>query len=184
MRFTYLSDGRAANQEIEIAMTNPEKKIGEIPHKPTLQPDIWRDTPLRYLGYANEVGEAFGPLYPKFVHPSYGIAFAYVGCDAADKYSKSVENGDSSSKTIQITCDALVWQTLASVILPGQVIRLVTAGATAVTKTNAAAFLPKSARLYLPTAVGLATIPFIIHPIDNMVDKFMDETFRKYAFKD
>ena len=40
--------------------------------------DIWRDTPLRYMGYANEVGEAFRPLFPKLVRPSYGVAFAYV----------------------------------------------------------------------------------------------------------
>ena len=27
--------------------------------------DIWRDTYVRYLGYSNEVGEAFGTIYPK-----------------------------------------------------------------------------------------------------------------------
>lgn len=165
-------------------MTHPEKKSGAIPSKSTLQPDIWRDTSLRYLGYANEVGEAFGPLYPKFVHPSYAVAFAYVGCDAADKYAKSVENGDSTTKTMKITGDALIWQTLASVLIPGQIIRLITKGATAATNSSSAAFMPKSARLYLPTAVGLAAIPFIIHPIDHAVDYFMDATFRKFLFQD
>lgn len=159
-------------------MTGMEKKTGEVPDKPTLQQDIWRDSPLRFLGYANEIGEAFRPLYPKYVLPSYGIAFAYVGCDTADKYSKSVENGDSSSKTIFKTFDALIWQTLASVIIPGQFIRLVTAGATAATKTI---FLSPSARLYIPTAVGLFTIPFIVHPIDKAVDSFMDSTFRQFS---
>lgn len=37
-------------------------------------------------GYANEVGEAFRPLVPtKAVWFTYGVACAYVGCDAADK---------------------------------------------------------------------------------------------------
>ena len=56
--------------------------------------DIWRDTPLRYLGYANEVGEAFGPLYPKYVRPSYAVAFLYVGCDTGDKFIKSTTISD------------------------------------------------------------------------------------------
>lgn len=31
------------------------------------KPDIWRDTPIRFLGYANELGESFRPILPKFV---------------------------------------------------------------------------------------------------------------------
>jgi fission process protein 1 len=33
---------------------------------------------------------------------------------------------------------------------------------------------------FAPTALGLAAIPLIIKPIDNFVDEFMDETYRKY----
>ena len=47
--------------------------------------DIWRDTPVRYLGYANEIGESFRHVFPKFVKPSYAIAFAYVFGDTCDK---------------------------------------------------------------------------------------------------
>ena len=35
--------------------------------------DIYRDTALRYMGYANEVGEAFGPIVPAWIVP-----FSYV----------------------------------------------------------------------------------------------------------
>lgn len=39
-----------------------------------------------FLGYTNEVGEAFRALVPtKAVWFTYGVACAYVGCDAADK---------------------------------------------------------------------------------------------------
>ena len=40
--------------------------------------DIWRDSLLRYAGYANEIGEAFAPIFPKFLKPSYGISLLYV----------------------------------------------------------------------------------------------------------
>ena len=50
--------------------------------------DIWRDTPIRYLGYANEVGESFKYVIPKFYYPSYAIALAYVVGDVQDKALK------------------------------------------------------------------------------------------------
>ncbi len=51
-------------------------------------PDLWRETPLRYLGYANELGESFRSIVPRFVKPSYGLAFGYVLCDTVDKVYK------------------------------------------------------------------------------------------------
>ena len=43
--------------------------------------DLFRDTPVRYLGYANELGEAFRPILPKFLVPSYFVSFGYVFAD-------------------------------------------------------------------------------------------------------
>ena len=43
--------------------------------------DIWRDTPVRLLGYANEVGESFRYVVPRGVVPSYMLAFGYVFAD-------------------------------------------------------------------------------------------------------
>lgn len=41
--------------------------------------DIYRDTPVRLLGYANEVGEAFRALVSvNWVRLSYGVASCYV----------------------------------------------------------------------------------------------------------
>jgi len=51
--------------------------------------DIYRDTPVRLLGYANEVGEAFRALvHVRWVKASYGVASAYVLADTFDKASK------------------------------------------------------------------------------------------------
>jgi len=48
--------------------------------------DIYRDTPVRLLGYANEVGEAFRALiHVRWVRASYGIASTYVLADTYDK---------------------------------------------------------------------------------------------------
>ena len=47
--------------------------------------DLWRDTPVRLLGYANEVGESFRYIFPRMVKPSYGLAFAYTFGDVYDK---------------------------------------------------------------------------------------------------
>ena len=47
--------------------------------------DIWRDTPVRLLGYANEVGESFRHIFPRMVIPSYVIAFGYTFADCGDK---------------------------------------------------------------------------------------------------
>jgi fission process protein 1 len=144
--------------------------------------DIYRDTWIRYLGYANEVGEAFGPRFPQFVRPSYGVAFAYCGADAVDKAVKAARRGERTSEVVRIGTDAILWQTLASVLIPGKVINLVTATAVKLMQSDAKAvkLLPLKIRTWSPTVIGLATIPFIISPIDHAVDALFDNTLRKW----
>ena len=93
--------------------TNHESDKGER--------DIYRDTWVRYFGYCNEVGEAFRPIFPRLVLPSYGASFLYVLCDAADKGLKANEQSSQNqrSKAVAATFDTLLWQTLASVLVPG-----------------------------------------------------------------
>ena len=172
--------------------------------------DLWRDTKVRYLGYANEVGEAFRPIAPRLVRPSYAVAFAYVFGDTYDKSTKAyaaatatpeasvvsttassaaapatVDTGSNPAKSpsnprllaAEAAIDTLVWQTCASVAIPGFVInRAVAMTKFALTKTAA----PKAMRAYAPTALGLAIIPLIIHPIDELVHRGMDETIRPF----
>jgi fission process protein 1 len=40
--------------------------------------NVFRHSPLRYLGYANEVGEAFRYQLPKCVVPLYIISIGYA----------------------------------------------------------------------------------------------------------
>lgn len=146
------------------------------------EPDLFRDTWVRYLGYANEVGESFRPLYPRFVVPSYGVAFAYVGADAVHKTILAKMNGEKTSSIMRTGVDVLLWQTLASVLIPGKVINLVTSSAVKLFQSDLKVMksLSHSVRVWSPTMIGLATIPFIIQPIDNAVDFLFDNTLRKW----
>ncbi|XP_074869328.1 mitochondrial fission process protein 1 isoform X3 [Carettochelys insculpta] len=57
---------------------------------PPAETDLYRDTWVRYLGYANEVGESFRALVPvSLVWASYGVATTYVTADAIDKGKKA-----------------------------------------------------------------------------------------------
>ena len=145
----------------------------------------------------------------KFVYASYGLASAYVLADTNDKASKAKKLlgmlslftyfqlfsyiclhflfsfhtlGDSEgalSKVGVAAFDTLVWQALASVIIPGFFInRVCAASLFAMGKT-----IPKvslNARKWMTTGIGLGVIPFIVHPIDSMVHYGMDNTTRKW----
>ncbi|CAB3371620.1 Hypothetical predicted protein [Cloeon dipterum] len=149
---------------------------------PEKEVDIYRDTPVRFLGYTNEVGEAFRSLVHKsVVHGSYGVASLYVLADTVDKskkmYKANQDNPECNKKVLIAAGDTLLWQALASVIIPGFTINRVCAGSYFLMKRFKVA--PKPARKWMTTAIGLACIPFIIHPIDNLVTVLMDKSVRK-----
>jgi mitochondrial fission process protein 1 len=157
-----------------------------------LSTDIWRNSPLRYMGYANEIGEAFRPLAPKFVRPSYAVAFGYVFGDTTSKVNAAHDDIKDQGKTgtdsrtlmrhkFFVGFDCLVWQTLASVMIPGAIINTLTkASVTAFASQKLfSSNYPRIVR-FGPTAIGLIAIPFIIEPIDESVTALMDVTLRKY----
>jgi len=166
----------SSSKEEEEKSENSSGEDGEV--------DIYRDTLLRYAGYANEVGEAFAPLVPAVVVPaSYGVAITYVIADTVDKFRKSIGGGKYKEGTIT-TCaivegfDALIWQLAASVALPGYTIHQVVA--ISVTLLSAAGLTETGGPIdALPTVIGLGTIPFIVKPLDELAEVGMDITFRK-----
>ena len=94
---------------------------------------------------------------------------------------KSHNNGDASVITLKKGADCLLWQTLASVLIPGKVINMVTnyAHKTLNPESGKPINIPPVFRKWGPTAIGLLTIPLIIEPIDYMVEELMEHTFRK-----
>lgn len=171
----FLLNGEGEGERIEDAVDGGED--GEV--------DIYRDTLLRYAGYANEVGEAFAPLVPPIVVPaSYGVAITYVLADTIDKTRKALGGGKYEVKS-STTCalieglDALIWQLAASVALPGYTIHQLVA--VSVMLLNAAGLTGDVNPVYdaVPTALGLATIPLIVKPLDELAEVGMDVTLRK-----
>lgn len=146
--------------------------------------DLFRDTPVRYLGYANEVGESFRAQVPvSAVRLSYVVASGYVVADAIHKGKeasmKTWEN--NAQKTSQVrwaVLDTLLWQGLASVAIPGFTINRICALSAYALKKNSQ--LPGITRKWTTTMIGLACIPFIIKPIDWSVDSLMEGTVRKW----
>ena len=147
--------------------------------------DIYRDTVLRYAGYANEVGEAFRPLVPPIVVPgSYAVAITYVLADTVDKTLKAFGSSKYVSSAVGACAfleglDAFIWQITASVALPGYTIHQVVE---LVVQALQAADLPvddSPLLSALPTAVGLLTIPFIVKPLDELAEQIMDFSLRK-----
>ena len=113
--------------------------LGDEGEEPPYDP--LRDGPLRYLGYSNEVGEAFSAwLFPGGVTLSYAVAISYVVFDTVDKYRKTLEEAQAidevpgvdrdrliSTIALERGFDTIVWQLLASVALPGYTIHTVVA---------------------------------------------------------
>jgi fission process protein 1 len=171
----------AAPEEAASASASKKNEKSE-----TKEYDIYRDSPLRYMGYANECGEAFAAWLPPFGVPAtYGVAAVYVLADTFDKAIKANKEKGVKEGVI-VGLDTVTWQMLASVFWPGSFIR-VTVNATnlLVSKLPAdlsldiggldAATIEKA----LPTAIGLMTIPFIVKPIDKTIDWAMEESVTK-----
>ncbi|GAB1602101.1 Hypothetical predicted protein, partial [Argonauta hians] len=145
-------------------------------------PDFYRDTYVRYLGYANEVGEAFRALVPvNAVRFSYVVACGYVAADANHKGERAAQKSDQSSsatkKRLIAMADTVVWQGLASVAIPGFTINRLCAGTNYLLKKSSS--LPVNVRRWSTTFVGLGCIPFIVKPIDHSVDYMMNSSVRK-----
>eukprot|EP00232_Nephroselmis_pyriformis_P025181 CAMPEP_0182858056 /NCGR_PEP_ID=MMETSP0034_2-20130328/3437_1 /TAXON_ID=156128 /ORGANISM="Nephroselmis pyriformis, Strain CCMP717" /LENGTH=460 /DNA_ID=CAMNT_0024989399 /DNA_START=120 /DNA_END=1502 /DNA_ORIENTATION=- len=75
-------------EEAEMCEADPGKCVVEAAGEE--EPlDIWRDTPIRYLGYSNELGEAFRPLVGGLANLTYIVAIGYVLADAFDKTNRA-----------------------------------------------------------------------------------------------
>jgi fission process protein 1 len=153
----------------EEGIAQPEKKEGET--------DIFRDSLLRYCGYANEVGEAFRPLVPvAVVYVSYVIAITYILADTVDKGKKGADNGGLLTGGLG-AIDTFCWQMLASVLFPSFIINRVVL---LLVSLGAEGSLPDLLSAgWVPTAAGLILIPLIILPLDVLAHFTMNGSYRR-----
>jgi fission process protein 1 len=148
--------------------------------------DIYRDTPVRLLGYANEVGEAFRALVSvNTVRLSYGVAAVYCVADTIDKTKKAAVELDKTpsqdngkNKLIITAADTLLWQALASVIIPGFLINRTCKLSLKLLQRFTQ--LPIKTQKWATTGIGLGSIPLIVKPIDHSVDYAMNNSLRKW----
>ncbi|VDK76249.1 unnamed protein product [Litomosoides sigmodontis] len=146
--------------------------------------DIHRDTAVRFLGYANEVGEAFRAWVPtNAVRLSYVIAMGYVFSDTADKSRKTYQlhylNSKERYRAVAIRAiDTLLWQSLASVLIPGFMINRICYLSTHLLRRSTK--WPLKVQKLTSTVLGLCTIPFIVKPIDLAVEIGMESSIRKF----
>lgn len=106
---------------------------------------------------------------------SYVVSGAYVLGDAHDKYGRERRSSGDSQAAMISGFKALVWQGLASVIIPGFVVNRIVATAGYVTLNMQ--IQHNFMRRYSPTLCGLASIPLIIKPIDYTVDLALEHIF-------
>lgn len=146
------------------------------------------------------MGEAFRFFIgTKWVNVSYGVATLYVLADTIDKtraslrviiesmlknycfcnthfFQSNKENPEKIKNATFVAADTLIWQMLASVIIPGFTINRVCYFSNLLLLNNK--LISKNRKL-LVTGIGLAVIPLIIKPIDKCVDNLLDASFRK-----
>lgn len=135
----------------------------------------------RPLAYASELGESVRPLVPRvLVRSFYGISWAYVILDTVAKTYSIRDQG--REKMAFYAMDLAIWHSLASMMLPAFTIHsIVKYSGKVINKISNSA--SKFGR-FGPTFLGLASIPFIIHPLDHATDFGMDFTLRRlYSHK-
>lgn len=85
---------------------------------------------------------------------------------------------EQQRKLLTTAVDTLVWQALASIIVPGVTINRVCALSLFLLKRYSR--LQLQTCKWTTTGVGLSCIPFIVSPIDHGVHVLMDRTIRQW----
>jgi fission process protein 1 len=139
--------------------------------------DPFKDSIWRFLGYANEVGEALRPMVPvSAVWSTYAIAIGYALADTYHKGNREYQETKNWAKTADKATETAIWQTLASVTVPPLFINRVVKFTDA-TLSSPRFSLPPSRAKAFATLAGLATIPIIFKPIDYATDLFIEHVY-------
>ena len=133
----------------------------------------------RYVAYSSDFGEAFRPLaHPNVVRASYAVAWTYITYDVTSEGMGSYERGESREKIAEVVTKRVVFQTLASMLLPA-----ITIHSTVKYASLAFRRLGRFQR-WGPTLSGLAVmpaLPFMFdHPTEYVVDKVFDSAFEQW----
>ena len=128
----------------------------------------------RPLAYASELGESVRPLVSTtLVRMMYAVSWGYVFLDTGVKTYSARNHG---REAMMYSClDTSIFHTFASMALPAFTIHsIVKYSGRLVKKGLGESKIGK----FLPTVLGIASIPFIIHPLDHFTEWAMDKSIR------
>lgn len=150
-----------------------------IAHVNKWEYDVFKDSPLRYLGYSNEFGEAFRNVVSRRVLiGSYAVEITYFFSDVVHKAYLSFHSSQPNTKKIAgMLADSshtILWQFLASVTLPAFIINRVV-------KLSKYIVQKRTTNLnkirWIPTLIGLSFMPIMPYVVDPVVDDFLEHFF-------
>lgn len=128
----------------------------------------------RYLAYTSDVGEAARPVvHPNIVRLTYGISWGYVLVDVGLEARKAKIATNDETAVIRHASERLIFNALASMILPMFTIHGVVHQMQKLTIKSASTF----ARSAIPSLSGLAVIPFLPFMFDKPVEMVVERAF-------
>ncbi len=92
--------------------------------------DLYTETPLRKLGFLDEIGEAFRPILSTSKNPliknlpnyAYIPATLYIAADVADKYKKGLD-GTGEKPSVKMAAREAAYQGIVSVLAPVGIVK-------------------------------------------------------------
>ena len=144
--------------------------------------DIFKDSPVRYIGFSNEIGEALRKVIPlKYVAFSYVIEIIYFFSDALHKGHKAYNDPNAPDNlhlhVLKKSSHTICWQFFATVVIPPLIINRGVQFTYLITKRLSS---NSKALKFIPTFVGLSMIPIMPYKIDPLVDKYMEKYLGRF----
>ncbi len=169
--------------------------------------DIYNETPLRKLGFLDEIGEAFRPVLQTSKNPivrglpnyAYIPSTLYIAADVYDKYKKGLD-GTGEKPSVKMGAREALYQGIVSVAAPMAIIRgtnklgqiamsKLPKPPKAVNKTVSSAINTLKNNKYTKNAVTKAGLPakiitafasiFVLSKLSKPVDKLVSTVFEK-----
>eukprot|EP01129_Flabellula_baltica_P001937 TRINITY_DN11829_c0_g1_i1.p1 TRINITY_DN11829_c0_g1~~TRINITY_DN11829_c0_g1_i1.p1 ORF type:complete len:192 (+),score=11.86 TRINITY_DN11829_c0_g1_i1:350-925(+) len=137
----------------------------------------------RAVAYTSEIGEAGRSVFkPWMVKTAYALSFAYVLADTGLKMSEEYEIEKDTKRTVLTGAYMMVFHGLASLYLPAVMIHsIVKYSKLMLLKWKWSASRPP-VRGWVPSLIGLASIPLIVAPIDYGVEYALEKSLYPLFF--
>jgi len=144
--------------------------------------DFFKDTPIRYSAFANDVGEVLrSKIGPKLANLSWGITGGYALADTAWSGYRQYKKTGERKLAIDEIKDVFLWQLFASVIITPLVLKSGCISMEAVVHKSRLLqrALHPTIKSYGPHAITIVTgIPVVVPYGDQLVDTVMDKHYR------